>query len=797
MLNLDSIPHEMRLLNQWVVWKHENRGDDKLTKVPYSPKTQRLASINNPNDWGSFNDVKSAVKSKKFAGIGFILTLSDPFCFVDLDSPGSDEDARRQIEIAKQLDSFSEISPSGNGLHIICKASVPAGRRRMGVEIYSSARFMTMTGNVYNNVEIKFKQQQITELWESLEGVGANAEFATHSVESNASDLEVYNEAANASNGAKFLALWNGDIESYHGGDHSRADMALVDIIAFYTQDREQISRLFLSSGLGQRQKAKREDYRQNMITKSFDKLIPPVDISAVMLKVDSFIHNNKPELESTAFAHDSLVPRSVKSQLQPVVKSEELQATEQTKIDEVFQMPPGLTGDIANFIYQQAWKPVPQIATMGALGLMAGLAGRAYNASGSGLNLYLLLLAKTGRGKEAISKAYEKLFDAITPLMPQIGDFSGPADLASGQALLRYMSDHQTKSFVSVFGEFGPMLKRITSPTAIGADLMTQKVMLDMYSKSGKSGKISPTAYSDAERNTKTIHSPGFSFIAESAPKWFDENVDLGMIATGLLPRFIIAEYDGKRVESNEAGPLMVPDNKLIQDICALATCSMTCFQQNIVYDIPFCEETKILSRKLDKLCDLRINEADDEIVAELWNRVHLNTIRIAALIAVGNNPYGPLIDVECWQWAERFIIHNIGKLEEKFAEGGLSMVVDSSVEFAETEKLEKTIMQYILTPHEKLKSYSVSESMHRCRVVPYVYFNRRLTRLRPFKDSKIGATNAIKRAIQNLIDNGDLQEIDKRQAKKDFDFTGRCFVLSSTRILEQAKQAETISDS
>lgn len=772
----------MKSYRQFVLWRYENRGTEKLTKVPYSVYG-KLASINNLNDWCGFDEALNALP--KFDGIGFVLTLVDPYCFIDFDRSDKPEIIQNQIALHSELDSYSEVSPGG-GLHIICKAAVPAGRRRDSIEIYSSSRFMTMTGKVYNAKEIAFRQSIISDLWNSLEGTNANLAYSAHSVPELHSDLDIYNQASTASNGQKFLDLWNGDIDSYHYGDHSRADFAIIDILAFYTQNREQISRLFLASRLGQRDKAKRIDYRETMITRAFDKLIPSVDISGLSLEINNFVNENK--FENLDYAYRKHEPLVVENDIQPALTV----GTTSAEQNEVFQPPPGIVGEIADFIYKSAWKPVPQIATMGALGLMAGLAGRAYNASGSGLNLYLLLLAKTGRGKEAISKAYEKIFDAIMPLMPTIGDFSGPADLASGQALLRYMSDHQTKSFVSVFGEFGPMLKRITSPTAIGADLMTQKVMLDMYSKSGKSGKIMPTAYSDAERNTKVIYSPGFSFIAESAPQWFDDNVDLGMIATGLLPRFIIAEYDGIRVPSNESGPLMQPGQKLCQDIMAVATQAMTFFQQNVVMDIVFDGAALTKSRTLDKHCDDRINNSTSEIISELWNRAHLNTIRIAGLIAVGNNPYTPVIDCQCWNWAEKFVLYNIVKLEEKFSNGTVS-VVDSDTEFAEVERVEMSIVEYITTDFEKVKSYGASKSMHSHKIIPYTFFHRRLCKLKPFNKSRVGPTNAIKRALQNLIDNGDIQEIAKPQAIKDLDFHGRCFAIRSKRILEKAKSLVT----
>jgi len=781
MHSFENIPREMREFRQWVCWRSENRGTDKPTKVPYSPIDSRIASINNSGDWADFDSAVRAVQNGNFDGIGFVLTLLDPYCFIDLDKTNDPEIINRQIEIQKEFDSYSEISPGG-GLHITIKAAIPSGRRRNSVEIYSSARFMTMTGNRFGDQPIKLKQELASNLWATLEGTNSNLEFATHSEAEVLTDLCVYNMASEATNGEKFLALWNGDIETYHSGDHSRADFALIDILAFYTQNREQITRLFRMSGLGRRAKAQRKDYVSTMITRAFDRILPQVDISALMANVNSFVQENKDvDLTKAAFQHDAMIAEK------PMQPKPELTTLEK-EIDDVFTPPPGLVGEIAKFIYCHAYKPVPQIAVLGALGFMAGLAGRAYNASGNGLNLYILLLARTGRGKDAVSLGYEKLIKAIAPIMPTIRYFKGPGDVASGQALNRYMGEHQTKSFVSVLGEFGPILKRICSPLAFGPDLMTQQVMLKMWSQSGKDGSIDPTIYSDSGKNTKEIQSPAFSFFAECAPEWFDDSVDVAMISTGLLPRFVISEYSGIRVKSNKLGPLYEPDQKLIYDICAVATCAFSCFSNNTVCNIPFDDETLALSDKFEELVDARINANPDRIIAELWNRAHLNVIRIAGLITVGINAYSPVIDRQSWEWAERFIVHNLKQLEEKFNDGIVTMI-DSDTEFAEMEKLENAIVQYIACDWDKLQSYGVSRKLHAQRVIPYAYLQRRLVSVKPFSKSKIGGGNAIKRALQNLIDNGDLIEIAKVQAIKDLDFHGRCFAVKGVRIIEKAK--------
>lgn len=779
--NFFNVPMELQQLNQWACWMYRDTDSGKKTKVPVNPVTKKWAKKNDPTTWCSFED--AIAHSVAYDGIGFMVSHDDPYIFVDFDDSEDPQVIANQQFYFQQLNSYSERSPSGRGLHILVRGKLESGRRRDKIEVYPYS-FMTVTGDVYHDVPIREAQVLVEQLWETLEGVADNSEFKDHNVTSDVSDFDIYNLALNAKNGDLFNDLWNGNWEKHDhtGQKQSAADLKLVNILAFYTQDRGQIVRMFRQSGLGQRDKAKRFDYCQKMVTKAFDNIVPQVDFSGLMSNLGL----------------QKLEPVEELSSLQAQAEKIEVKLAEvETKIhdekskqesDLAYEIPPGLTGDLANFIYQQAWKPVKEISVIGALGLMAGIAGRSYNASGYGLNLYLLLLARTGRGKEAISKGYEKLFDATAPMMPTLRSFKGPGDLASGQALLRYMSDHQTKSFVSVFGEFGPMLKRITSPTAIGADLMTQKVMLDMYSKSGKSGRIDPTAYSDAERNTKTIESPAFSFVAESAPKWFDILADEGMIETGLLPRFIIAQYDGIRVPSNELGPSVYPSQKLCEDFMGLATQSLQNMQVNEPKPVPLDAAAQEASRQLDRECDHIINTATEDIICELWNRVHLNTIKVAGIIAVGIDFYNPIITLESWNWAEKFVKYNLSKLQSKFDEGGALKNYGSS-ESDEVKKVEDSIVEFLVRDIASLESYGVPPTLHRCGVIPWAYFSRRLPRLKPFKDSKIGAVNALKRAVSNLIDNGDLQEVSKVQAIKDFDFHGRCFAVRSSKLAKRAR--------
>ena len=138
------IPLELTSRRQWVGHK---------SKHPINPKTGYRASTTEPSTWGSFPQALAVVERCGLDGIGFVFTPDDPYCGVDLDD-AIDVDGNVKPwarAIVERLDGYTEVSQSGTGLHVIVKATKPAGPHRRAiedghVEIYDRARFFVVTG---------------------------------------------------------------------------------------------------------------------------------------------------------------------------------------------------------------------------------------------------------------------------------------------------------------------------------------------------------------------------------------------------------------------------------------------------------------------------------------------------------------------------------------------------------------------------------------------------------------------------------------------------------------------------
>uniref|UniRef100_UPI0031B823A3 phage NrS-1 polymerase family protein n=1 Tax=Haloprofundus sp. MHR1 TaxID=2572921 RepID=UPI0031B823A3 len=249
-----------------VCWRSEQRGE-KSTKIPVESGVGSFASSTDSETWSDFETALEYLQSGGADGLGFVFTDEDPIVGVDLDDcrdPESgevDEDAQ---DIIEKLDSYTEVSPSGSGFHVLVQGELPEGRNRRGkIECYDNARFFTVTGEHVESTPAAVERRQ-----DALEAVhreyisSASESQSRHSpktvtaneTESSVegvglSDPELVEKAMGASNGAKFGRLWNGNTSGYDS--NSEADMALCCLLAFWSGgDESQMDRLFRRSGL-------------------------------------------------------------------------------------------------------------------------------------------------------------------------------------------------------------------------------------------------------------------------------------------------------------------------------------------------------------------------------------------------------------------------------------------------------------------------------------------------------------------------------------------------------------------
>ncbi len=265
-----TVPEALCTRDQWICWKRAERNGE-TTKVPVDPQTAGFASTTDEGTWCSFETALECVESGSTAvdGLGFVFTKSDPFVGIDLDDcrdPDTGQPTKRAKAIVGRLDSYTEVSPSGTGYHVLVRGGLPEGRNRRGhIEMYDHARYFTVTGDHVSGTptQIESRQRELEEVHAAYvrESDDGGQEGSTSETRSKArlSDDELLEKARNASNGEKFERLWNGSTVGYTS--QSEADMALCCLLAFWTGGHAgQMDRLFRRSKLD-RPKWREEHY--------------------------------------------------------------------------------------------------------------------------------------------------------------------------------------------------------------------------------------------------------------------------------------------------------------------------------------------------------------------------------------------------------------------------------------------------------------------------------------------------------------------------------------------------------
>ena len=255
-----NIPTELINRKQWVVWRQKERGG-KLTKVPYNPRCPRKkASVTDFSTWGTFQEAcQAAQANNKVAGIGFVFTPADPYTGVDLDKCRDKQTGQFEPwaqEIIHALDSYTELSQSGTGAHILLEGTLPPGSRRKGrIEMYESERYFCTTGQHLEGTPktIEARESQLKDLHARIfnKPAPSNGVVAAPSGQGTTTlpDDDILRKAQRAKNGKAFQKLWQGNWEGYPS--QSEGDLALCGSLAFWTgRNPEQLDRLFRRSGL-------------------------------------------------------------------------------------------------------------------------------------------------------------------------------------------------------------------------------------------------------------------------------------------------------------------------------------------------------------------------------------------------------------------------------------------------------------------------------------------------------------------------------------------------------------------
>ena len=763
-MNYNNIPQELRDLPQWVC-ANEN-------KIPINPHTGAAASATEPKTWGTFKEA-CAFGAKH---VGFVLSKDDPYTIIDLDDPTQNSKKEpeantdlvamrtaRHGKILNMFQSYAELSQSGHGIHIIVKGGIPRGCKRDRVEVYSDSRYMICTGNVYNNqTEITNQQELLNVLFKEMQPVGRE-EIELVQIDGDESDEDILRMAINAENREKFNYLWNQEFTpSFKYASQSEADFALLSMLCFYTDDNAQVIRLFRQSPLGKRDKAQRDDYINGCLKKiraeaaRAQAAMPKVDFSELLMK-----------------------SKVVEQQVRIEEREKEEAMIAQAETNPVDFYPPGFVGKLAKCFFNSSFQPMPEASLIGALGLCAGVLGRQFQTStGSGLALYVCLVAETGYGKEATRT---NIFNTLNKLAADDRNLNAAQkankyiakEFGSAQSIVKTLYK-QSPCLVGVLDEFGKFMSE-SSGTFQNTKSCIRTAMLSLWGLNTQDGMFAGTAYSDSEKNVEPVICPAVSVVALTTAETLYDVLSPQLIADGFLPRFLLLEYSGQRPNENEERQQM-PANMFshLKNIVdqALNLESLKKFQ--MVENHP---DAKDVLKQYSDYCRTKTGLANT-----IYNRAAQNARKIAALLAAADNPYAPVVSkaqaIWATQFTERCQKHLLGKFDNHEVGTGNGR---------QESDLVKAIKDFMLMDASKRLVYMNNRTdgtrmLAETSLIPFCFLLRRARRCNSFNDDKRGADVALKAIIATMMQSGRLEQVDTKDAFAKFGMRSAIYRTSET---------------
>lgn len=429
--------------------------------------------------------------------------------------------------------------------------------------------------------------------------------------------------------------------------------------------------------------------------------------------------------------------------------------------------LPPGFAGALAHFIFGQAIRPVPEVAITGALGLLAGIAGCRWSISNTGLNLYLVLVARSGIGKEAMSTGIMELVKACDAHFaatgrPAIADkYVERGEIGSGQGLINVLKGRS--SFLALMGEFGHIFREIADKRNPAMRSLRKQLTL-LLSASGVTSTSGGILRAKEADSIKLEGKYAVSLIGDSTPGSFYSAATASMMEDGFMSRFTVVDYPGERPKKNGA-PALAPAPEVVERLCAIIEHAAALEHEGRFVAVEYTADGKAELDAFEIDCDAHIRAADeDESIRQVWNRAHLKALRIAALLAVADNYESPIMGAEHVAWAIALVRQGVTTFLARLEAGDIG----SGNDFDREKKVVDACRKWCkLKPQDVPKEVKGYGHLAKSGIVPMRYLSQQVGKLASFTGKGLGSSRLLDIAIRSALDCEDLVELTKDELR------------------------------
>lgn len=691
--NYDLIPHDMRSLKQWAGTTRTQEGKFKIAAKYLSPYEPPLyLSVDKPEEWMLFDEAVLMCETYN-CPLTFLLTKEDEFTCIDIDikEDSPPEYLSNAHWLIDTFMSYTEISSSGRGYHIWVKSDVEPVKKRIGngLEIYHSSRHMVFTGNSFykeytpanyadSTIRALFPQayieSEIIDIADEPEIV--SDEEIMRAMAQNNSSNERYVRLTEISALERYPVIDNltGDV-IYES--QSSADLAMINFLCMETNNNAQVKRIFKTFGLGKRKKA--DNRYLNMTIRASR----------------NYIHY---ERQQNAGVNDFLTRvcgygnAEVTEQLElPVMKPNYGDKPENPLldygIDEEYTLPPGNTGKFAQWIFENSKKPYIESALVASIVMHAGIVGNSYYINETGLNVMLILVGASGKGKESLMSSIGSLETQLygDNGAKHISEFILDTEDMSASSMHKNIVECPNYSCVHIFKEWGQTIRRMGEGKMADQSANGIKtLMTKLFDASSKGSFLQGKSYSKANsmNDIATIlNGFGYSFVGDTVPEIFLEALTERMMSDGFLSRFTIVTIPNGATVKLRKGSTTKISKAIKENLINLIDYCRDEMNYTIKTNILETPEAEAYFDQYEEACRLAADLYERQpAYRQLYTRAHLKAWRIAGVLAVADNHLEPKITMEHAQWATKLINKDIANMWLNINEGNVGTVTDTA---------------------------------------------------------------------------------------------------------------------
>lgn len=625
-----NIPNELKQLRQFVLWNP--------SKLPLQPNG-KPAKAGRPETWHSYDDCEAARTDG--LGIGFEFATDGGLVGIDLDDAVNEQTgilhpwAQEIVDTFQAAGAWIEWSPSGMGLHIICRGSVPEGRKNTTkieagkLEVFDHGRYFTVTGETLGTCP-----ETLPDCSDAMDWL-ATKMAAKESPKPAA--VVSYDTSSNDERAAAYLATMDPSISGSAGHNAAyRAAMAMVE-----------------GFGLSQ-------DKAYNLLAGEWNgRCVPPWNERELRHKVESAAKNagtEKPIGHLLDEGYNDGMPTAdfsgltvkgngaggngLREQDPATIKRAELFPSE-------LLCPPGFLRDVIEFNLETAVKPQPLLALAGAVCLCAALICRKVkSASGTRPNLQVIAVGETTCGKDHSRQLNDEILE-------RSGNekIISPEEVTSDTALYKILESHPIRLFQA--DEFGRFLSTTTASSASHLYNVTT-AMMKLYTSANRRHFNAKSYANSQHRPDIVLDQPHLVLHATSTPAAIYQAMGTASVEDGFLGRCLIFETKTQPRRQRRR------EQEIPERILQFARYWQGFEPPGMgnLYDAGSSqitiEATADAERVFDELDDYQYPQLiGDDKGAKLWGRAEQKAWQLALVYACSVNPTNPMIDAQAAEWA------------------------------------------------------------------------------------------------------------------------------------------------